>query len=151
MSKSEATAAFQNMVLVIHFLLSIVFELWFDIAMQFLILRPFRKDNIYFRTIKEREKIYWVPLPTQLYFLISSFKYVHTCNWKTFVCEYHLNDPTTFLHHQIQVCSAHARILALGYKNAFSVLPVHGLVIFHHRAQFKISKDLRWVYENWNV
>ena len=56
---------------------------------------------------------------------------------KTFVCEYHLNDPTTFLHHQIQVCSAHARILALGYKNAFVVLPVHGLVIFQHRAQIQ--------------
>ena len=25
--------------------------------MQFLTLRPFRKDNIHFRTIKEREKI----------------------------------------------------------------------------------------------
>ena len=53
------------------------------------------------------------------------------------MCEYHLNDPTTVLHHQIQVCSAHARILTLGYKNAFSVLPVHGLVIFLHRAQIQ--------------
>ena len=43
---------------------------------------------------------------------------------KTFVCDYHLNDPTTFLHHQIQVYGAHARILALGYKHAFSVLHV---------------------------
>ena len=51
------------------------------------------------------------------------------------MCDYHLNDPTTFLLHQIQVCSAHARILALGYKNAFSVLAVRGLVIFHHSAQ----------------
>ena len=41
---------------------------------------------------------------------------------KTFVCDYHLNDPTTSLHHQIQVFCVHARILALGYKNAFSVL-----------------------------
>ena len=56
---------------------------------------------------------------------------------KTFVCDYHLNDPTTFLHHQIQVCSAHARKLAFGYKNAFSVLHVHGLVIFLHRAQIQ--------------
>ena len=56
---------------------------------------------------------------------------------KTFVCDYHLNDPTTFLHHQIQVCSVHARILALGYKNAFSVPHVHGLVIFQHRAQIQ--------------
>ena len=56
---------------------------------------------------------------------------------KTFVCDYHLNDPTKFLHHQIQVCSAHARILALGYKNAFSVLHVHGLVIFQHRARIQ--------------
>ena len=54
---------------------------------------------------------------------------------KTFVCDYHQNDPTTFLHHQIQVCSAHARVLALGYKNALSMLHVHGLVIFQHRAQ----------------
>ena len=38
---------------------------------------------------------------------------------KTFVCHYHLNNQTTFLHHQNQVCSAHARILAMGYKNAF--------------------------------
>ena len=40
---------------------------------------------------------------------------------KTFVCDYHLNYPTTFLHHQIQVCSTHARIIDLGYKNAFSI------------------------------
>ena len=63
------------------------------------------------------------------------FKYVH--NMKTFVCDYHLDDPTTFLHHQIQVCSALARILALGYKHAFSVFPVHGLVIFQYRAQIQ--------------
>ena len=56
---------------------------------------------------------------------------------ETFVCDYHLKDPTTFLHHQIQVCSAHARILALGYKIAFSVLHVIGLVIFQHRAQIQ--------------
>ena len=56
---------------------------------------------------------------------------------KTFVCDCHVNDPTAFLHHQIQVCSVHARILALGYKNAFSVLHVHGLVIFQHRAQIQ--------------
>ena len=55
----------------------------------------------------------------------------------TFVCNYHLNDPTTFPHHQIQVCSAHARILALGYKNAFSVLHLYGLVIFQYRAQIQ--------------
>ena len=54
---------------------------------------------------------------------------------KTFVCDYHLNDLTTFLHHQIQVCSAHARKFALGYKNAFSLPNMHGLVIFQHRAQ----------------
>ena len=54
---------------------------------------------------------------------------------KTFVCDYHLNDPTTFQDHQIQVCSAHARMLALGYKNAFSMLNVRGLVIFQYRGQ----------------
>ena len=53
------------------------------------------------------------------------------------MCDYHLNDPTTFLHHQNQVCSAHARILALGYKNAFSVLHMHGLMIFQHHAQIQ--------------
>ena len=66
-------------------------------------------------------------------FLLSSFKYVN--NMKPFVCDYHLNDPTIFLHCQIQVHSAHARIPASGYKNAFSVLHVHGLVIFQNRAQ----------------
>ena len=54
-----------------------------------------------------------------------------------FVCDYHVNDPTTFLHYQIQVCSAHARMLASGYKSAFSVLRVHGLVIFQHPAQIQ--------------
>ena len=54
---------------------------------------------------------------------------------KTFVCDYHLNDPTAFQHHQIQVCGAHARMLALGYKNAFSVLHVRRLVIFQYRAK----------------
>ena len=79
--------------------------------------------------------IFWVPLPTQLYFLISSFKYVN--NMKTFVCDYHLNDPPTFLHHQIQVCHAHAQMLALEYKNAFSVRHVYGLVILQRRAQIQ--------------
>ena len=46
-----------------------------------------------------------------------SFKYVK--NMKTLVCDYHLNDQAIFLHHQISVCSAHARMLASGYKNAF--------------------------------
>ena len=68
-------------------------------------------------------------------FLISSFKYVN--NMKTFACDCHLNDPTTFQHHQIQVCFAHARMLALGYTNAFSVLHVRGLVIFQNRAQIR--------------
>ena len=58
-------------------------------------------------------------------------------NMKTLVCDYHLNDPTTFLHHQIQVCSAYARILDLGYKIAFFVLHVHGLVVFQYRAQIQ--------------
>ena len=56
---------------------------------------------------------------------------------KTFVCDNHLNDPTTFQHHQIQVCSAHARMLAFGYKNACSMLHVRGLVIFQNRAQIR--------------
>ena len=56
---------------------------------------------------------------------------------KTFVIDYHLNDQTTFLHHPIQVCSAHAQKLALGYKNELSALYVHGLVIFQHRAQIQ--------------
>ena len=53
---------------------------------------------------------------------------------KTFMCDYHLNHPTAFLHHQIQDGSAHARMLALGYKNAFRV---HVLVIFQNRAQIQ--------------
>ena len=72
-------------------------------------------------------------MPTQLYFLISFLKYVN--DMKTFVCDYHLNNMTTFLRPEIQVCSAHVRLLALGYKNAFSVLHVHGLVLVQHRAQ----------------
>ena len=56
---------------------------------------------------------------------------------KTFVCDYHLNDSTSFLLHQIQVCNKHSKILVLGYKHAFSVLHVHGLVIFQHRAQIQ--------------
>ena len=64
------------------------------------------------------------------FFLLSSFKYAN--NRKTFVC-----DPTTFLHYQIEVYGAHARILASGYKNAFSMLHVHGLVIFQNRAQIQ--------------
>ena len=53
------------------------------------------------------------------------------------MCNYHVNDPTTFLDYQIQVCSAHARMLASGYKSALSVLPVHGLMIFQHPAQIR--------------
>ena len=56
---------------------------------------------------------------------------------KTFGCDYHLIGPTTFHHPQIQVCSAHARMLALGYKNAFSVIHVRRLVIFQYRAQIQ--------------
>ena len=44
-------------------------------------------------------------------------------------------NPTTFLYNQIQVYSAHPRILALGYKNAFSVLHVKRLAVFQHHAQ----------------
>ena len=79
--------------------------------------------------------IYWVPLPTQLYCFLSSFKYVNEI--KHFVRNCHLNDSTTFLRHQIQLYSAYALILALGYKNAFSVLHVHGLVMFQRRAQIQ--------------
>ena len=53
------------------------------------------------------------------------------------MCDYHVNDPTTFLHYQIQVCSAHAGMLASGYLSEFSVLRVHGLVIFQHPTQIK--------------
>ena len=56
---------------------------------------------------------------------------------KTFVVDYLLNELTTFLHHQIRICSAHGRMLALGYKNAFSVLHVHELVTFQDRAQIQ--------------
>ena len=59
---------------------------------------------------------------------------------KIFVCDYHLNDQTIFVHHQIQVCSAHARILDLGYKNSFSVLHMHGLMIFQHRPPDEFMK-----------
>ena len=58
-------------------------------------------------------------------------------NMKTFVGDYHLNDPTTLLHNQIQVNSAHARILASGYTNAFSVLHVYGLMIFQNGGQIQ--------------
>ena len=71
-------------------------------------------------------------------FLLSPFKNVN--NMKTFVCDYHLNDTTTFLRHQIQVCSAHARIIVYGYKIAFSVLHVHGLMIFQRSARIKYLK-----------
>ena len=54
---------------------------------------------------------------------------------KMFVCDYHLNDPTTFLHYRIQVLSAHAQILVLEDKNEFSML--HMLVMH----KFKISED----------
>ena len=67
---------------------------------------------------------------------------------RTFACNYHLNDQTTFLRYKIQVYTVHARIHASGYKNAFSVLHVHGLVIFQTRAQ--IQNFLRWP-ENRNV
>ena len=56
---------------------------------------------------------------------------------KTFVCDHHLNDPTAFQHHQIQVCSVHAPMLALGYKNAFSVFHVRRLVIFQYHSQIQ--------------
>ena len=49
----------------------------------------------------------------------------------------HLNDPTIFQHFQIQVFSAHARILTLGYKNAFSVLHVHGLLMSQHHVDIQ--------------
>ena len=54
MSKSEATAAFQNIVFVLYLNCDSGLP---NIAMHVLVLRPYRKDNIYFRTIEEREKI----------------------------------------------------------------------------------------------
>ena len=61
--------------------------------------------------------------------LKSSLKTV--INLKTFKCDYHMNDRTTFLYNQIKVYNANARILASGYKNAFFVFHVHGPVISH--------------------
>ena len=72
-------------------------------------------------------------LPTQLYIFLSTF----VNNQKTFVSDYHLNDPTILLHNQIKVSSAHARILVSGYKNQFSVLHVLGLVILQNRAHIQ--------------
>ena len=57
MSKSEATAAFQNIVFVISFFLKKSFCVVISFVMQALTFRAFRKDNIYFRKIEEREKI----------------------------------------------------------------------------------------------
>ena len=48
----------------------------------------------------------------QLYFLISSFKYVN--NVKTSVFDYYLYDPTTYLHYQIQVYSGMREYLHQG-------------------------------------
>ena len=78
-------------------------------------------------------------MPTQLYFLISSFKYV--IKVKTFVSDYHLNDPTTFLHHQIQVCSAHARKSPWNTKMLFRASRARARDFFNTEHKFKISKD----------
>ena len=76
--------------------------------------------------------IYVVLLPMHFIF-VSFFK---SANYpKTFVSYYHLNDLTIFLHYQIQVFSVNAGILASGFKNAFSVLNVHGLMAFQNQCQ----------------
>ena len=59
---------------------------------------------------------------------------------KTFVYDYHLNDPTTLLHYQIPVYNVHVQYLASGYKNAFAVLHLQGVVIFHNCAYLRILR-----------
>ena len=79
-------------------------------------------------TVRMVHCIYWVPLPTQLYFFLSSFKSAN--NLKTFESDYYLNDLTIFLYYQIQSFSVHVWIHPSGYINAFSVFHMHGFVIF---------------------
>ena len=50
---------------------------------------------------------------------------------KTFVSDYHLNDPTIFLQYHTQVFSAFT-LLALVCENAFSILYMHRLEIFQN-------------------
>ena len=98
-------------------------------------IRPNMTEKLFTGTLRINQPTNQ-PLPKQLYVLISSFKYVH--NMRTFVCDYHQSDPTTFLHHQIQICSAHARILALGYKMHFPCFPCTGSRFFN-----TVHKELR--------
>ena len=60
---------------------------------------------------------------------------------KMFVCNYHLDDPTTFLYYQIQVYSAHARIHAAGYKMHFPCFTCTDSKFFKTVHKFKISED----------
>ena len=81
--------------------------------------------------------IYWAPLPTQLYF--SS----HSLNLqiiRKLLSDYHLNDPTIFLHYHTQVSSAHARILVLGCKKHFPCYMCTVLRFFKTIYTFNILK-----------
>ena len=81
--------------------------------------------------------IYRVPLSTQLYFSLSSFK---SANNLKFVSNYYLNDPIYFLCYQSQVL-IHARILASASNCIFPCFICTGSsFFFQNYAHIKILK-----------
>ena len=63
-----------------------------------------------------------------LFFLLSVFKTDN--NLKNIMANYHLHSMSNFLHYQIRLSCAQARVVAHEYKSAFSVLHVHMLTFF---------------------
>ena len=53
---------------------------------------------------------------------------------------YHLHSMSIFLHYQIWFSCAHARVLTIEYKSAFSVLHVH-MLIFYQKLVHKLLED----------
>ena len=65
-----------------------------------------------------------------LYFLFLSIFKTDNNLKNIIMAYYHLHSMSIFLHYQIRVSWAHARVLAFEYKSAFSVPHVHMLIVF---------------------
>ena len=91
--------------------------------------------------------LYWVPLPTQLYFFLSIFKTDN--NLKNIMANYHLHGMFIFMHYQIRfyVRMHGTRILVL--KCFFRA--AHADIFSKTCTQLNSWKIGQWVYAKWNV
>ena len=98
-------------------------------------VRLFRMTRATFRGLSPVLNCIGITLPSILsstdnaaLFCLSIFKTDN--NLKSTMANNHLHSMSIFLHYQIRVSCAHARVLEFEYKSDFSVLHLHMLILF---------------------